>query len=299
MVSKARSVAFQEFESRHNQELDKYWRLVASTQFAESWWNGRDRGTWPETIAKEAKDANDIAAHIELTPTAFLTNQSHVVAWARSFTLVAIVTSFETYLRRALERGLVVQPTLLSKFQMQLQASDLASSVDDGSIKHWIARKVADNFLRKEKHRDVYKRLSDIFRCGAAERMTAKLNEWDRINLLRNAIVHEGSVTSELSAAWPIKFPDVGGVVTFDDRDVVQAHALSIELATAIDHRYTSETIKDADACDLACQLYWKNVRDPVTVIGAVQKLLNHELAEAKVLEMHKHCERLGSRSFP
>lgn len=283
-----RSLAFREFEVRHRGEADVYWRLAASAAFAERWWASIPVQERPSFISDAALDPASAEARVRLSPDDFLANQFHVLLWARAFTLVAIVTSFESYLRRALERAIVVKPALLEHFEMQLAAKDLAGPAEDGSLRQWLARRVADKFIRDKTHPEAYRRLDEIFKCGVSKKLAAKVEEWQRLTLLRNAIVHESrGATPELVRAWPDRFPRVGAVVVLDGPDIDRAHDLGFELAEALDHRYATELIGEADAADLVFQLYRKmGVTDPVQVVSLVADQLGYTLSESRAAEL-------------
>lgn len=95
------SLAFKNFAEQHRNETDIYWRLAASTSYAVRYWSNIPLSDQPKTIAEKAHDIFE--KHITLSPEDFCANQAHVIIWARAFTLVAIVTNFETYLRQIIQ----------------------------------------------------------------------------------------------------------------------------------------------------------------------------------------------------
>lgn len=299
MASRQRSLAFREFELRHRGEVDVYWRLAASATYAERWWASVPSAERPSRIS-DAAATDSPEARVRLSPEDFVANQFHVLLWARAYTLVAMITSFESYLRRALERALIVRPALLSEFEMQLTARDLAGPAEDGGLRQWIARRVADKLIRDKTHPEAYRRLDEVFKCGVSKAMAAKVEEWQRFTLLRNAIVHESrTVTSELVRAWPERYPLPGTLVVVDDRDLVRVHDLGFELAEALDRRYTTEVIGEADAAELVCQMYWKmSVRDAETAMQFVDEFIGYSLTQQRADELLR-LAAAGSRGYP
>jgi hypothetical protein len=296
-----RSLAFREFGLRHQGEVESHLRLAASCAFAERWWRGQPESAWPATLAEGAADPASAEGRLHLTPADFLANQFHVLLWARSFALVAIITSFESYLRRALERALLVQPTLLSHFEMQITIKDLAEPSAAGDPRPWTARRVADHFIRERTHARAYRRLDEVFKCGVSKKLSAELEEWHRLTLLRNAIVHESRATTrELMVAWPDRFKQEGALVVLQDADIDRAHGVGFALAQTLDRRYASEIIGEADACDLVCKMYWgMSVKDPEGAVRWIREFLAYDLPLDRAAELQAHCAAEGKRSFP
>jgi hypothetical protein len=291
MTKKARSIAFSDFEKRQNTELNAYWSLAAALKYAERWWD-QSPNPQDQLLSKYPGDECTPFIHVHKTPRDFISDLYYVLNAAREHTLVAIITGFETYLFASLERACVVKPSILEGMESTFTVSQLAGPARNGDFRRWIAAAIADRYIRKYTHEEMYTRLDSLFKAGMVKKSKEQMTAWSRRNLVRNAIVHASrTVTPELSDKWKDRYPLSGVPLALTDDDIQEVARLATELVVGLDQRFVDVILGDADGCDLIGQLYHANrINNPEDAVQEVQHILHMKISLDRAREIWDQC---------
>lgn len=236
----------------------------------------------PATIGQNPGDDKNPFKSINIPPSDFIANTPTAQWKIRLNSLVGFVTIFEQYLFDTVERSIYIDPKTVDDSSMPFEAKDLCS-VEPGSLRSWLAAKMADKYLRNKTHTEMMARIDKFCLSGVSKSTNAK--EWERWTLVRNSIVHTaGFATKDLVAAWPTKFKRVGDPLVLTDSDLSAAHALALDLAETIDKMAIKNVIKKEDAELLTRELFIQNgISKPSEVRLQLNKILQSTLTDNQI----------------
>ena len=247
-----RSIAFVKFRKLIEREIRNYWHQLSCQEYATRYLNSLN--PQPNTITEIPGDKKNPFRSINISPQEFIKHTDLAIQKIRMNSLVGFVTIFETYLFDTVERSIYIDPRTIDNSSMPFEAKELCS-IDGNHLKSWLASKMADKYLRNKTHAEMMTKIDSFCKTGVSKSDNA--NNWENWNLVRNSIVHTaGYVTKDLAAAWPAKFKNAGDPLTITDADLTGAHALAINLASAIDKMVIKNVVKDNDATLLARELF-------------------------------------------
>lgn len=296
----ARSIAFLKFKSTIELEIRAYWHLLSALELSDRVVAGYTSARIPD----EPGNSGYPFKAISISPSNYLDESSTVAGYVRENSLVSFITTFEAYLFELAERIIYLQPDCISDSDMAMTAADVAAAAKSKDARQWIARKVAEKYLRNKTHAAMIKKIDKLSRSGTSVSLKTNIDEWHKWTLVRNSVVHTTrQVTQELSDSWPSKFQLAGGAFNLNNQDVSKVFSLAIGLAEAIDEMAVKHVIKKLDALVLAREIFvHEGVSDPgkvrqkISDAGMRVKLKNDELESS--LARHKRGTEADSLSL-
>lgn len=280
-----KTLAFAGFKRLMEDEIRTFWHVMASLEYANRWVSTATPSI--DRLVQHAGDNRYPFKGIDITVHEFTSEHEMVSASVRENSLVSFVTAFETYLLNLMERGIYLDPNLVSDSDLQFPAKDLANALktDDRFIRRWLANKVADKYLRNKTHREMIQRIDTFCKAGISAAKKDEIAEWSSWSLVRNAIVHTSRrVTAELSSAMPERFPTVGSPLKLNDRDLMRVHTLARLLAEAIDERAIQTLVAKKDALLLVREYFVHFGEKEVGVLKQVaQNVLQTRLSKPEI----------------
>ncbi len=296
----ARSIAFLKFKSTIELEIRAYWHLLSALALSDRVVAGYTSTRIPD----EPGNSGYPFKAISISPNDYLGESSTIAGYVRENSLVSFITTFEAYLFELTERIIYLQPDSISDSDMILTASDVAATVKSKDARQWIARKVAEKYLRNKTHTAMIKKIDKLSRSGNSVSLKTIIDDWHKWTLVRNSIVHTTrQVTQELSGSWPSKFPRPGDTFNLTNQDVSKVFSLAIELAEKIDEMAVKQIIRKLDALVLAREIFVHDglsdpgkIRQKISDAGMQVKLKNDELTS--YLAKHKRGVEVDSLSL-
>ncbi len=296
----SKSIAFLKFKSTIELEIRAFWHTLAAIELSER----TVRSYTQPLITDEPGNAGYPFKAISITPRAFIDEGDSVAGFVRENSLVSFVTTFEAYLLELMERMIYLNPEAISDSEMQMAAKDIVAAATSSDSKQWLARKVAEKYLRNKTHIQMIKKIDKISLAGTSSSRAADIEDWHKWTLVRNSIVHTTrQITHELSEKWPEKFPTPGRPFSLTNHDVSKVFSLAIDLAGTIDKAAVARVIKKADALALAKEIYVHlgvsnpgELRKKISSCGMRTKLTNEDLE--RMLSRHKRGDGLDTLSL-
>lgn len=275
-----KSIAYAKFKKLIEQEIRNHWHQLSCQEYAQRYLVSIN--PQPATIAQAPGDNKNPFQSINIPPQDFIKNTSAVQWKIRLNSLVGFVTIFEQYLFDTVERAIYVDPRTVDDSSMPFEAKELCA-IDGGSLRSWLAGKMAEKYLRNKTHTEMMARIDKFCLCSASKSTDAK--EWEKWTLVRNSIVHTaGFATKDLVTAWPSKFKNTGDPLVLTDADLSAAHTLAIKLATTIDKMAIKNVVKKEDAKLLAKELFIQNgIGKPSEVRLQLNKILQSTLTDNQI----------------
>lgn len=271
------SLAFARFKRRLSEEVQSYWHVAASQEYAERWWRSLPT-PWPKYLTDHSEDDRLPFKRIRIAPDAFMSDSKRVLASVCENTLLSIVTTYESYLLDMLTRIIYLKPGFLNNSDLQFRASQLATATND-DFRGWLAREAADKVLRNNTHSKMMGKISQFIKYDL-KHMGSEIEDWGRFTYVRNCIAHTARMVSQdLVEAWPDRYSRAGKPLLLTDKDVVRTASLAHNLALTIDEQVVANVIKDSDAILLARELFvGGHMQDAGSISAKVHSILAHRL---------------------
>lgn len=280
----SKSIAYLKFKTLLEQEIRTFWHLLTSLEYSERWLATNN----PSRLTLHPGDNRYPFKAIDISPGEFLAEQIAVASHLRENTLVSFVTTFECYLSELLERVLYLDPSLLSDSDMPVTAKELCDVVANSDMRRWLATKVTDKYLRNKTHKEMINRIDKFCESGVSKALANEIEEWSLWSLVRNSIVHTSrQVTSELSKAWPTRFPTAGGRTDITNEELARIHHLALKIAGAIDSRAVKTRIQKHDELLIAREAFvQKGIAEPNALVATISSLMRVKTTQTDVRRM-------------
>ncbi len=277
----SKSIAYLKFRTLLEQEIRTFWHLLSSLEYAERWLEAAN----PARLTLHPGDDKYPFRAIDITPKEFISEQTTVSSHLRENTLISFVTAFECYLSELLERLVYVDPSLLDDSELQISAKELASAVQTADPKRWLATKVTDKYLRNKTHAEMISKMDKFCKAGVSKSLADEIAEWSRWSLVRNSIAHTSrQVTSELSKAWPERFPAAGGPIALENKELARIHHLALKIADAIDERAVKTRIQKHDELLLAREIFvQRGISEPSALKATLGKVMTVKVSKIDI----------------
>ncbi|MEM7119017.1 MAG: hypothetical protein AAF614_41750, partial [Chloroflexota bacterium] len=254
------SLAFLKFKHILTQEVQLYWFCLTAFEYSERWWNSIPSGQIPRIIGDYPSDAGRPFSGINLRPSRYLGLKTSSAELIRGNAIVNICTAFETFLLYGFQRAIVTNPSIIEDSGMQFTAGELSEGIKTEDFSEWLAKNMVEKYIRGKSHAKMVEKIDSTILGGLSRGQSDLIARWNKIYLLRNALVHNGRrVSKELSEHWTSRFPNTDEAIVLDDGDVIKTHSIAYELAQCIDEQLIRTCIQWEDAKVLARIIYLIN----------------------------------------
>jgi len=253
----ARSLSFKKFQLRLTEDLRTYWYYQTAFEYSRRWWETRTEAELPQTLAQNPGDRGRPYSGVDISVSEFLDLGPRLASILSGNTIINTVTAFEVYLQDSVKRIVYVDPARMFDSEMTFTGGDVAAAIAGGVTRRWFADEVARRYMYNKSHGEMITRLGSLLGRNLKNAHKSELAKWNRIIVLRNALVHTGrQVTSSLKHAWPERFGSTHSATSLGDNDVIVCHAAAFALAESLDRHIQEVVLKKEDQYLLAREIF-------------------------------------------
>lgn len=281
------SIAYLKFIKRHEAELHSYWFHQAAAIYATRWLDEHTQDI-PNRLTSFPGDGVLPFTHLDVTPATFSDLVPTQQGYLAHSALFRLVTLFENFLYDGIQRAIYLEPGLLAKSDLKIEASALAEALLQESARAWFGHYVADKMCRGKSPAELITRVDGLLKAGIATRLRCEVDEWVLWTLVRNSVAHlGGDVTRELADKWPARFPQPGSKISLTTVDVTRVASLSRTLAAALDNGQVPLESRKADSELIASELFVRNgVDDPSDLSYRVSAILSVKITKEDAVRL-------------
>jgi len=270
------SIAYLKFIKRHEAELHSYWFHQVAAIYAARWLKEHEQAI-SDRLTSFPGDGVVPFTHLDVTPAVFWQLVPAQQQYLAHTAIVRLVTLFENFLYDSIQRAVFLEPNLLGKSELKIEANALAEALLQEGARAWFGHYVADKLCRGKSPSELIARVDGLLKAGIGTRLKKEVDEWILWTLVRNAVAHlGGDITRELADKWPARFPQPGSKISLSPVDVTRVAFLSRTLASELDNGQVPLSTRTADSELLASELFIRNgVDDPSDLAHRVSAILS------------------------